>query len=304
MFGDNDDIPAFRWYDKDQHKLLVSGKDAAELNARYAKGQGLLRGGSSIDNMLAGDAEKSLLTVADITSGDKEQAEAPGRGHPPADAQPLLLHAHARAVLRRRGAGGLGGPAAEAPERLAPAQPAARRLPVRPCRHDRARARSLGQSDHPGHRARLPVDLRHLARLRRGGPPLRPLDQGRLRRAGAIRPGHRPHTPGHQGKGPAALRPDHPLGPRPVVRADVQDALWRQPEGVHRAAVAHRHHSLGVDGRRHGHDLAGGPGRRAGQRPAAGRRRDGQRRGQAGPEADRQERQGGRTSRVGQSRPR
>ena len=75
LFGDNYDIPAFRWYDKDQQRLIVSGKDAGELNARYAKGQGLLRGGSSIDNMLNGDAEKSLLTVADIRTDDKEQAK-------------------------------------------------------------------------------------------------------------------------------------------------------------------------------------------------------------------------------------
>ena len=75
MFGDNYDIPAFRWYDKDQQKLIVSGKDAAELNARYAKGNGLMRGGSSIDNMLNGDAEKSLLTVADIRTDDKVQAK-------------------------------------------------------------------------------------------------------------------------------------------------------------------------------------------------------------------------------------
>ena len=33
MFGDNYDIPAFRWYDKDRQKLLVSGSDAAEINA-------------------------------------------------------------------------------------------------------------------------------------------------------------------------------------------------------------------------------------------------------------------------------
>jgi uncharacterized membrane protein YvlD (DUF360 family) len=73
MFGDNDDIPAYRWYDKDQQKLLVSASDAGELNARYAKGQGLMRGGSSIGNMLNGDAEKSLLTLADIKNTDKEQ---------------------------------------------------------------------------------------------------------------------------------------------------------------------------------------------------------------------------------------
>jgi uncharacterized membrane protein YvlD (DUF360 family) len=56
MFGDNRDIPAFRWYDKDAQKLFVSGKDASLIDARYAKGQGLMRGGSSINNMLAGDA--------------------------------------------------------------------------------------------------------------------------------------------------------------------------------------------------------------------------------------------------------
>ncbi len=73
MFGDNYDIPAFRWYDKDQQKLIVSSTDAPELNARYAKGHGLMRGGSSIDNMLNGDAEKSLLTVADLRTGDPEE---------------------------------------------------------------------------------------------------------------------------------------------------------------------------------------------------------------------------------------
>ena len=73
MFGDNFDIPAFRWYDKDQQRLIVSGHDAAELNARFAKGNGLMRGGSSIDNMMNGDAEKSMLTLADLRQADKEQ---------------------------------------------------------------------------------------------------------------------------------------------------------------------------------------------------------------------------------------
>lgn len=75
MFGDNHDIPAFRWFDKTQQKLIVSGKDAAELNARYAKGNGLMRGGSSIDNMLNGDAEKSMLTMADLMTADAEQSK-------------------------------------------------------------------------------------------------------------------------------------------------------------------------------------------------------------------------------------
>jgi uncharacterized membrane protein YvlD (DUF360 family) len=74
MFGDNSDIPAFRWYDKDKQKLYVSGADAAELNGRFAHGNGLLRGGSSINNMLDGDAEKSLLTLANLfNAGEDEQ---------------------------------------------------------------------------------------------------------------------------------------------------------------------------------------------------------------------------------------
>lgn len=73
MFGDNYDIPAFRWYDKDLGKLMVSGQDAPAINARYANGNGLMRDGSSINNMMNGDAFKSLLTLADLREGDAEK---------------------------------------------------------------------------------------------------------------------------------------------------------------------------------------------------------------------------------------
>jgi uncharacterized membrane protein YvlD (DUF360 family) len=73
MFGDNHDIPAYRWYDKEKQKLYVSASDATELNARYSHGQGLMRDGSSIMNMMAGDAEKSLFTMANMWSGSEEE---------------------------------------------------------------------------------------------------------------------------------------------------------------------------------------------------------------------------------------
>jgi uncharacterized membrane protein YvlD (DUF360 family) len=79
MFGDNDDIPAFRWFDKDRQKLLVSGSDATEINARYALGNGLMRGGSSINNMMNGDAEKSLLTLADLRGGTPDEKQRRAR---------------------------------------------------------------------------------------------------------------------------------------------------------------------------------------------------------------------------------
>ena len=100
MFGDNYDIPAFRWYDKDRQKLLVSGSDAAEINARYAKGNGLMRGGSSINNMLNGDAEKSTLTMATLRSGTPDEQKRRARRHLSVGGQPLLPHAHHRADAR------------------------------------------------------------------------------------------------------------------------------------------------------------------------------------------------------------
>ncbi len=73
MFGDNHDIPAYRWYDKAKQKLYVSAADATELNSRYAHGQGLMRHGSSIMNMLNGDAEKSMFTMANMFEADESE---------------------------------------------------------------------------------------------------------------------------------------------------------------------------------------------------------------------------------------
>jgi uncharacterized membrane protein YvlD (DUF360 family) len=75
MFGDNDDIPAFRWFDKTEGKLIVSSSDAPLLNERYANGNGLMRGGSSVSNMLNGDAYKSLMTAADLMQPESEEAK-------------------------------------------------------------------------------------------------------------------------------------------------------------------------------------------------------------------------------------
>lgn len=73
MFGDNHDIPAFRWLDKDLGRVMVSTKEAATLNTRFSTGTGLMRGGSSINNLLDGDADKSLLTIANVRSGTDEE---------------------------------------------------------------------------------------------------------------------------------------------------------------------------------------------------------------------------------------
>jgi hypothetical protein len=46
------------------------------LNGRYAHGNGLMRGGSSINNMMNGDAQKSLLTLAGLFDADDEERKS------------------------------------------------------------------------------------------------------------------------------------------------------------------------------------------------------------------------------------
>jgi uncharacterized membrane protein YvlD (DUF360 family)/polyhydroxyalkanoate synthesis regulator phasin len=73
LFGNNLDIPAFRWYDKRARKMYVSNhlEDAAAINDRSSNGKGLLRGGVSINNLINGDAARSLLTLSTLTGNSK-----------------------------------------------------------------------------------------------------------------------------------------------------------------------------------------------------------------------------------------
>ena len=71
LHGNNDGIPAFRWYEKDRRKMMVSNKpaDAAEIESRISDGNGLLaNGGASIDNMFSGDATFPRLTMSRLNS--------------------------------------------------------------------------------------------------------------------------------------------------------------------------------------------------------------------------------------------
>jgi uncharacterized membrane protein YvlD (DUF360 family) len=70
LMGDNDDIPAFRWYEKEAGRLLVSNRpvDAATIERRHSNGRGLLAlNGSSIGNLVSGDATRTVLTASSVT---------------------------------------------------------------------------------------------------------------------------------------------------------------------------------------------------------------------------------------------
>jgi uncharacterized membrane protein YvlD (DUF360 family) len=75
LHGNNDGIPAFRWWDKKAQRFIVSNhpKDAQEIVRRISNGDGLLaKGGASIGNLLTGDAPRSFLTAASLDDPAKE----------------------------------------------------------------------------------------------------------------------------------------------------------------------------------------------------------------------------------------
>ena len=69
LHGNNDGIPAFRWYERDREHLMASSNpvDANLILSRISNGEGLLsNNGVSICNLLTGDATRSYLTTASI----------------------------------------------------------------------------------------------------------------------------------------------------------------------------------------------------------------------------------------------
>jgi uncharacterized membrane protein YvlD (DUF360 family) len=67
LHGRNDGIPAFRWYEKGTHRLMVSNRpdDASEIERRVSDGHGLLApDGASIGNLLSGDAARVYFTMS------------------------------------------------------------------------------------------------------------------------------------------------------------------------------------------------------------------------------------------------
>jgi uncharacterized membrane protein YvlD (DUF360 family) len=71
LLGSNEDIPAFRWVEKETRTLMVcsSPEDCTEIERRHATGDGLLvDGGASRGNLLSGEAEETILTISRMES--------------------------------------------------------------------------------------------------------------------------------------------------------------------------------------------------------------------------------------------
>ncbi len=69
LHGNNDGIPAFRWYEKDTGRIMVTNHpdDAVVVSRRISNGEGLLsNGGASVGNLFSGDAARSYMTMSTI----------------------------------------------------------------------------------------------------------------------------------------------------------------------------------------------------------------------------------------------
>ena len=69
LHGSNDDMPAFRWWEKDRGAAIVTNhpRDAEEIERRHSDGRGLLHAdGASRANILSGDAPHTMLTMSTV----------------------------------------------------------------------------------------------------------------------------------------------------------------------------------------------------------------------------------------------
>ena len=78
LLGSNENIPAFRWVEKETGTLMSCSApaDCAEIERRHATGAGLLvDGGASRGNLLSGEADEVILTVSRM---EEEKRANPG----------------------------------------------------------------------------------------------------------------------------------------------------------------------------------------------------------------------------------
>jgi uncharacterized membrane protein YvlD (DUF360 family) len=83
LLGSNEDIPAFRWWDKELGRAVASSapKDVVAIEARLSSGKGLLHAdGASRSNMYSGDAPHSSLTIATLRQ-QARHTERTGAGY-------------------------------------------------------------------------------------------------------------------------------------------------------------------------------------------------------------------------------
>ena len=75
LLGNNENIPAYRWWNRELHSSIRAGnfRDAHEIEKRLSNGKGLLiNGGTSRTNMFSGDAAESLFTISTVLNRNRD----------------------------------------------------------------------------------------------------------------------------------------------------------------------------------------------------------------------------------------
>ena len=256
LLGSNEDIPAFRWVEKETATMMTCSAppDCAEIERRHA-GHGLLRdGGASRGNLLSGEADHVILTVSRM---EEEKRANPGyraflaNGFNVTRVLVLLfwevmLELSASSRAKRRD--------------VRPRGPPWRHLPAHARRALRLRSRPDRLRRAPGHDEGPPCDLRDVLELRRGRTPLRSRARRHARGAAQARPAVRTDRAGATVR-IAAVRDRRPLRPRPDAGGDVQAAQRLRPRRARRAVALPRERRR--HRRRRRAELDGRPCRRA-----------------------------------------
>ncbi len=78
MYGRNENICAFRWYDKENHKVYSSSNpgnatDIEKMLFPDGKPTGILDNGLSVNNIISGNAEENILTISQLIPKSKEE---------------------------------------------------------------------------------------------------------------------------------------------------------------------------------------------------------------------------------------
>ena len=206
LHGNNSDIPAFRWFDKELGRVVVSSnlKVLGPFEKAHSDGNGLLaHGGTARASMLSGDADEVMLVASRVT-------EEKGESYRSFFASPLsfthtVMLFFWEMILET---------GAKWSQRIRKEEPRIdRHLKYAVLRAGMTVALARPQPQRSGrrHAARRPLLLRDPRRLRRGGPPFR------------ARPPRHPHGAAQDGR-------PHAQPPEPGQdRAHATTTSWSSP---------------------------------------------------------------------------
>ncbi|MGV1007685.1 MAG: alkaline phosphatase family protein [Dermatophilaceae bacterium] len=74
LHGDDQHVPAFRWWDRAEGRMLAASRpaDSSIIETRFEPGQGLLRGGgAAVSTTFSGEADTSLLVISQAIKANR-----------------------------------------------------------------------------------------------------------------------------------------------------------------------------------------------------------------------------------------